>query len=138
MNKKHEAVFADYTRLSIVLLGQLVTRGKLADKRSMKAFLKCKEQELLAYRCVVEDSILIEVCMLRLLETAIQSQPERNEPDHHFGAWLIKQLEQSYEVIEEHDDKYLSARVEWYEKLLIDRGLLDASETMLLREDADC
>jgi hypothetical protein len=135
MPKKHEDVFAEYTRLSTVLLGQLVDKGELADKKSMKAYFKCKIQELLAYRSVVDDTILIEVCMLRLLEAAILAQPERHEPDHHFGSWLIKKLEQSYEIIEEHDDKFLTSRVEWYEQVLIEKGLLDKSETMLLRHE---
>lgn len=131
---KTENAFETYINASTILLGRLVAKEELVRKKAMKAFFKAKDAELDHYRAIVKDTLLIDVCRLRLFEIAIISLPLRTKPDHDLGAWLLRKLVETYSTVEEHERKYLGSPIEYYEKVLIERGMMLRSETRLLKE----
>jgi predicted transcriptional regulator len=137
VSTKTENAFEDYVSVSTILLGRLVAKEELVHKKAMKAFFKSKDAELDHYRAIVKDTLLIDVCRLRLLEIAIVSMPLRKKPDHDLGAWLLRKLVEVYSTVEEHDRQYLGSPIEYYEKVLIERGMMLRSQTRLLKDDKD-
>ncbi len=134
MSSKTDSAFEAYCTASAILLGRLVASGEIARKKAMKSFFKAKDAELDHYRAIVKDTLLIDVCRLRLLEIAIISMPLRKKPDHELGAWLLRKLVETYSTVEEHERKYLGSPIEYYEKVLIERGMMVREETRLLKD----
>jgi hypothetical protein len=134
VSTKTDNAFETYINVSTLLLGRLVAREELVRKKAMKAFFKAKDAELDHYRAIVKDTLLIDACRLRLLEIAIISLPLRKKPDHDLGAWLLRKLVETYSTVEEHDRGHLGPPIEYYEKVLIERGMMLRTETRLLTE----
>jgi predicted transcriptional regulator len=140
MSTKSESAFEGYVTASTILLGRLVAKEELVRKKAMKSFFKAKDAELDHYRAIVKDTLLIDVCRLRLLETAIISMPLRKKPDHDLGIWLMRKLIEVYSTVEEHDRSQLGSPIEYFEKVLMERGMMLRVETRLLKggkEDAE-
>jgi len=137
MSTKTENAFESYINVSSILLGRLVAKEELVKKKAMKSFFKAKDAELDHYRAIVKDTLLIDVCRLRLLEIAIISMPLMKKPDHELGAWLIRKLVEVYSTVEEHDRKFLGSPIEYYEQVLMERGMMLRTETRLLKGGKD-
>jgi hypothetical protein len=134
MSTKTENAFETYITVSTFLLGRLVAKEEMVRKKAMKAFFRAKDAELDHYRAIVKDTLLIDVCRLRLLEIAIISLPVRTKPNHDLGAWLLRKLVETYSTVEDHDRNFLGSPIEYYEKVLIERGMMLRTETRLLKD----